>query len=220
MSETRQSATTLPTIGFVGAGKGGQTLAAALAAAGMPVVAVASRSPLSAARLAALAGIPRSGVYATGAEVAAQAELTFLTVPDDAIAVAAGEITAAGGWRPGHAVLHCSGALSSAVLPAAAAHGCRTASFHPLQTFAVVPADRAEAVARLTGIVFGLEGDDALRPVLETLAVRLGGRPLWLQPEEKPIYHAAAVLTSNYTVVLVALAAARFDDRRTWQRDH
>ena len=34
----------MPTVGFVGAGKGGQTLAAALALRGVRVVAVASRS--------------------------------------------------------------------------------------------------------------------------------------------------------------------------------
>ena len=196
-----------PTVGFVGAGKGGQTLGAALAAAGVPVVAVASRSRASAERLAALAGVPPEGVCVTGAEVVQRAELTFLTVPDDAIAVAVAEISAAGGWRAGHAVAHCSGALSSAVLEAAARAGCAVASFHPLQTFAAPPLDQAAAARTLQGTVFGLEGDAALRPVLEGLVARLGGRPLWLRPEDKPLYHAAAVLASNYTVTLVALGA-------------
>jgi predicted short-subunit dehydrogenase-like oxidoreductase (DUF2520 family) len=198
---------TPPTVGFLGAGKGGQTLGAALAAAGVPVVAVASRTRTSAERLAALAGVPPEGVCVTGAEVVQRAELTFLTVPDDAIAVAVAEISAAGGWRAGHAVAHCSGALPSAVLGAATAAGCAVASFHPLQTFAAPPVDQAAAVRTLQGAVFGLEGDAGLRPMLEGLVARLGGRPLWLRPEDKPLYHAAAVLASNYTVTLVALGA-------------
>ena len=198
----------LPTVGFVGAGKGGQTLAAAMAAAGVRVVAVASRARASAERLAALAGVPPEGICDHAGQVPGRAELTFLTVPDDAIAGAVAQITAAGGWRAGHAVAHCSGALPSAVLADAAAAGCRVASFHPLQTFAAVPPDVATAVRAVAGVMFGLEGDPALRPVLEALVGRLGGQALWVRAEDKPLYHAAAVLASNYTVTLVGLGAA------------
>ena len=107
----------LPTVGFVGAGKGGQTLAAALAAAGVRVVAVASRSEASARRLAELAGVPPDGVSTDAAKVPAQAEITLLTVPDDAIHGAVTEICAGHGWRRGHAVVHCSGALPSSIQP-------------------------------------------------------------------------------------------------------
>src|SRR5436309_536814 len=69
----------LPTVGFVGAGKGGQTLAAAFAAAGVRVVAVASRSRTSAERLATLAGVPPEGVRDVAEEVPGRSQLTFLT---------------------------------------------------------------------------------------------------------------------------------------------
>src|SRR5438067_8493956 len=98
-STIRNPQSAIPTVGFVGAGKGGQTLGAALAAAGLRVVAVASRSCDSAERLAALAAVPPDGICAGAGEVAARAELTFLTVPDDAIAGAVHEINQAGGWR-------------------------------------------------------------------------------------------------------------------------
>src|SRR5438270_76163 len=83
------------------------------------------------------------GICPGAGVVAARAELTFLTVPDDAIAGAVHEINQAGGWRAGHAVVHCSGALPSSVLSEASAAGCRVASFHPLQTFAAPPVDVA-----------------------------------------------------------------------------
>src|SRR5690349_4332913 len=198
----------LPSVGFVGAGKGGQTLAAAFAAAGVRVVAVASRSRASAERLAVLAGVPPAGVRDVAEEVPGRAELTFLTVPDDAIAGAVAQITTAGGWRAGHAVVHCSGALPSALLAPAAAAGCVIASFHPLQTFAAVPPDVATAVRALAGVVFGLEGDPTLRPALEALVARVDGQALWVRADDKPLYHAAAVLASNYTVALIGLGAA------------
>src|SRR5436309_14121724 len=96
---------TLPTVGFVGAGRGGQALAAAFAAAGVRVTAVASRSRASAERLAALAGVPAAGIRDRASEVPERAQLTLLTVPDDAIGGAVAEICAGGGWRPGHAVV-------------------------------------------------------------------------------------------------------------------
>jgi predicted short-subunit dehydrogenase-like oxidoreductase (DUF2520 family) len=198
----------LPTVGFVGAGKGGQTLAAALARAGVRVVAVASRSRASAERLAALAHVPPAGVCDVAEEVPSRAELTFLTVPDDAIAGAVAQITAAGGWQAGHAVVHCSGALPSTVLAPAGLAGCLIASFHPLQTFAAVPANADTAARALTGVMFGLEGDVTLRAVLEALVMRLGGQALWVRAEDKPLYHAAAVLASNYTVTLLGLGAS------------
>ncbi|HUS16404.1 MAG TPA: Rossmann-like and DUF2520 domain-containing protein [Chloroflexia bacterium] len=197
----------LPTVGFVGAGKGGQTLAAGLAHAGVRVVAVASRSRESAMRLAALAGVPASGVYSRAAEVPAAAQLTLLTVPDDAIAAAVEEICRAGGWHPGHGVVHCSGALPSSLLDCARAEGSPAASFHPLQAFAARPADVAAAAAQLRGIVYGLEGDALLMPALDRMVRLLGGWPLPLQAAIKPLYHAAAVIASNYAVTLVATGA-------------
>ncbi|MGI8588603.1 MAG: Rossmann-like and DUF2520 domain-containing protein [Chloroflexia bacterium] len=197
----------MPSVGFVGAGKGGQTLAAAMATIGVRVTAVASRSRASAERLAELAGVPSSGVRDRAAEVPALAQIVLLTVPDDAIGGAVTEICRAKAWHPGHAVVHCSGALPSSLLDCARAEGSPAGSFHPLQAFAQRPPDAATASAQLEGIVFGIEGDALLRPALERFAVLLGGRPLWLLPETKPLYHAAAVIASNYLVTLVGTSA-------------
>src|SRR5439155_11039384 len=60
-------------IGFVGAGRAGTALARALAAVGSPVVAVASRTPASAARLAAQ--LPAARALPDAQAVADAAEL-------------------------------------------------------------------------------------------------------------------------------------------------
>lgn len=186
-----------PKVGFIGAGVVGTTLAASLGAAGYPVVAAASRRLASAQRLASQ--VPGCSACAEAQPVADAAQLVFITTPDNAIVSVAGAVR----WRPGQMVVHTSGAHSLDVLEAAAAQGALTGSFHPLQSFA----DVREAVASLPGTTFALEGEGELLCVLQELAEALGGRWLHVGPQDKALYHAAAVLVSNYTVALMQAAS-------------
>ncbi|HKZ51185.1 MAG TPA: DUF2520 domain-containing protein [Dehalococcoidia bacterium] len=185
-----------PLVGFIGAGVVGKALALALHRAGYPVVAAASRR-LSSAQ--ALAG-PIDGCQACPEPQAVvdAAELVFIAVPDDAI----GAVVEALAWRPGQMVVHTSGASSTDILSPASMIGALVGSFHPLQTFAGVE----EALASLPGTTFALEGDPELLAVLQGMAEALRGRWLVLSPGDKALYHAAAVLVSNYTVALVDAA--------------
>lgn len=197
-------------IGIVGAGRAGGALARALAAIGWPVVAVASRTPASAERLAA--ALPRA-VAAASPQAVAAADLVFLTVPDAAI----GPVAASISWRPGQAVAHTSGVDSLGPLAAARQAGALVGSLHPLQTFGPGPA--ADPLAPFVGITCAVEGDAALLPRLEAVVAALGAQPLRLPAEAKPLYHAAAVVASNYLVTLLHLAADLWDafgvDERT-----
>jgi predicted short-subunit dehydrogenase-like oxidoreductase (DUF2520 family) len=186
-------------IGIVGAGRAGSALARALAAGGWPVVAVASRTPASAARLAA--ALPHAVAMPSPQAVAEAADLVFLTVPDAAI----GSVAAGVAWRPGQAVAHTSGVDSLGPLAPAQAAGALVGSLHPLQTFG--PLSAADPLAAFAGITCALEGDAALLPRLEAVVAALGARPLRLPSEAKPLYHAAAVVASNYLVTLLHLAA-------------
>lgn len=183
-------------IGFVGAGIVGQTLARGLAEKGYPVAAVASRSHASAVALAGR--LPGCRAVNTAQAVAEEADLVFLTVPDDAI----GTVAASVPWRSGMAAVHCSGAMSLDVLSAAAAKAAWVGTFHPLQTFA----DADEALRSLPGSTFAIEGDGPLVSTLEEMAWALGGRPIRLPPGSKALYHASAVLACNYLVTLVQRA--------------
>jgi len=190
-------------IGIVGAGRAGGALALALAAAGWPVVAVASRTPARAAWLAA--ALPGAAVVASAQAVADAADLVVLTVPDAAI----GPVAAGVAWRPGQAVVHTSGVESLGPLAPARDAGALVGSLHPLQTFGPAPA--ADPRAPFVGITCALEGDAALLPRLEAIVAALGARSLRLPPEAKPLYHAAAVVASNYLVTLLHLAAGLWD---------
>jgi predicted short-subunit dehydrogenase-like oxidoreductase (DUF2520 family) len=110
-------------------------------------------------------------------------------------------VSASIGWRVGQIAVHCSGALPAAVL--ATPSGVSVAGFHPLQTVA----DARTGLANLPGSWVGVEADDATWPGLVLLAERLGMRPLRLREADRALYHAGAVVVSNFSVGLVALAA-------------
>ncbi len=105
-------------------------------------------------------------------------------------------------WRASQAVVHTSGALSTDVLESAARQGAAVGSLHPLQTFAGDEDDHG----KLRGSVFGVEAEGDLRETLLEIVQDLGGTAIELRGEDKVLYHAAAVLVSNYTVTLMKLA--------------
>jgi predicted short-subunit dehydrogenase-like oxidoreductase (DUF2520 family) len=182
--------------GFIGAGKTGTALAARLSQKAWPVVAVYSRTPSSAYKLAGL--VPNCRVCHTAQELADVAELVFLTTPDDVIGRVCGEVQ----WRKGHSVVHCSGAHSVDILEPAKRLGAAVGSFHPLQTFA----DVVQAIENLPGSTFALEGEEPLLSELKELTRLLDGNWVELKPGDKVLYHAAAVFACNYLVTLVKLA--------------
>ncbi len=185
------------TIGFIGAGATASALAGAFAKAGLPVVAIASRRPDRAAALAAR--LPGTVAVTNSQTIVDRADLVFLAVPDDAIAPVCEGLR----WRAATNAVHCSGAHSLDVLAAARDGGAGTGSCHPLQTLT----GAAGEAGRLAGCVFGIEADEPLRSTLREIVRRIGGEPLVLEAGDKPLYHAAAVLSSNYVVTLAAVAA-------------
>ncbi len=184
-------------IGFIGAGAVATALAAAFSQRGYPVRAVASRSRASALRLAARTPGVESCDDAQG--VVDRCSMVFLTVPDAAIAEVAASLT----WRRGQAAVHCSGATPLDSLDAPRSQGALVGGFHPLQTFAA-----PEGAPRdLRGTAFGIEADEPLLEGLEALAAALGGRPIRLRAEDRPLYHASAVAVCGLLTSLVGLSA-------------
>jgi len=185
-----------PSIAVLGAGRVGSTLAAALHSAGYPITAVWSRTEAHAQALA-----ERVGARITPLEMTQRAaDLTLIAVSDDSIEALTTRLAAGGAWAEGSQVVHCSGTLPAAALAPAAAHGARVGALHPL----VAIAERGQMLP--PGITFAVEADEPLRGILWQMARDLGGQPFDLEPRHRPLYHAAAVLASNYTVVLAALA--------------
>ncbi|MBI2854423.1 MAG: DUF2520 domain-containing protein [Chloroflexi bacterium] len=183
-------------LGFIGAGTVGSALSRRLAKKGYAIVAIYSRSPTSAHKLADT--IPAARVCASSQGVADLADIVFITTPDGVIP----EVAAAINWRPDQMVVHCSGADSSAILEPARTSGAQVGVFHPLQTFASV----GQAIANLPGSTFSIEAEEPLLGTLKRVAYDLGGQWVVLRAEDKVLYHAAAVMACNYVVTLMKLS--------------
>lgn len=186
-------------VGFIGAGKLATGLAMALHSHGYDIAAVASRSSDSAQRLASL--VPHAVPVAASAEVASACDFVFVTTPDGAIE----EVVRSVRWRTGQAVVHCSGALSLEPLASAATDGASVASFHPLQTLACIQTPQ-EAAERLSGVCYALEADGWLAHWLEKLAFNLGGHVIRVTPDDRALYHQAAVFACGYVATLLDAA--------------
>lgn len=185
-----------PSIGIIGAGVVGTTLAVALSRAGYPVSVASSRTRASAEALCRR--VPGCASVDTAQEVADAATMIFITTPDDAIA----EVAASVRWHRGQVAVHCSGAKSLEVLEPAQRDGSRAGCFHPVQAFS----DVAQALDSLAGTTFGIEADGWPRRCLTRMARVLGGKPIELASHQRALYHASAVTTCGFLVGLTEAA--------------
>ena len=180
------------TLGFIGAGRVGNGLASGFARAGVNVVAIASRTIVSAQRLAKRIRGARACALQ---EVADHTDIAFLTVPDDAIQAVASSIR----WRAGSACVHCIGAADLDVLQKAVADGALAGGFHPLHMFGEV----GEPPGALAGCTIALAGPDTLVEKLERLARVLDAKPLRLPEGGRALYHAAANFSGAFVIALI-----------------
>jgi predicted short-subunit dehydrogenase-like oxidoreductase (DUF2520 family) len=185
---------------IIGCGRVGTALGKYLAGCGYPAAGFSSRSLDSAKRAAMTAGV--ADKYFNNPWAAArQADIVFITTPDGAIADVCRELASNNGFRDGSVVLHCSGALPSTILASAKTHGVYIGSMHPLQSFAV---DRP--MNPFDKIMMAVEGDPEAVHAAQSIASDLGAIPFVIRTEGKTLYHAAAVVASNYLVTLMSLA--------------
>lgn len=154
----------------------------------LPACAVVGHGRLGTALAEALraAGVRAEGPLGRGA-TASDAAVVLLAVPDGEIADAAAQVA------PGRLVGHCSGATT---LQPLLDHHARAFSLHPLMTITTRGAVFAGAHAAVAG-----SDDDALRTA-EQLARALAMTPFTVADADRPAYHAAASIASNFLVTL------------------
>lgn len=180
--------------GFIGAGKVGCSLGRLFREKGLPVVGYVSRHDDSADSAATLTA---SHHFATLAELVAESDILFLTVPDGSIAEVWKELQKCP--LEGKIVCHCSGSLPAAILENAADICLGGCSLHPL--YAV--SSREESWKGLSSAVFTLEGDSGAAEMLRCWLLPAELRIQPLKGIDKTRYHAAAVFASNLVVGLV-----------------
>jgi predicted short-subunit dehydrogenase-like oxidoreductase (DUF2520 family) len=196
-----------PSVFIMGAGVVGTALAVRLARAGVTVTGLHGRQVAltDAARASSgVVGVVRS----TGEipQILSESDVVIVSVRDDRIPEVAARLVSEGRLRPGQILLHTSGANPArAILAAAVPHVRAVGTLHPLVSFA----DARVAVIEeegLSEIAFGIEGDEPARALAKQIVRALGARAVFLEAENLALYHAGAVIASNYVVAMADAA--------------
>jgi len=141
--------------------------------------------------------------------------LVILAVPDSAIGEVAHDLAMAGPAPPGCVALHLAGAISTDVLAPLHAQGYAVGSLHPLQAIA----DPWHSGDRLIGAAYALAGEPEAVAIGRRLISALRGLPLIIPPKKRQLYHASAVVASNYLVGLLAFAVRLMMDAGVSEHD-
>jgi predicted short-subunit dehydrogenase-like oxidoreductase (DUF2520 family) len=190
-------------VALVGAGRVATALGVLLERAGHDVVAASGREP---SRRRVAAHLPAAR-FVPAVEAAAAARTVLLGVPDDLIESAASALAADEVLGSGRRLVHLSGSVSLEALAPARRSGAGVLSMHPLQSFP----DVETGIERMPGSGVAITAHDAADAAFaEDLARDIEGRPFRIPDTVKPLYHAAAVFSSNYLVVVEALAERLF----------
>jgi predicted short-subunit dehydrogenase-like oxidoreductase (DUF2520 family) len=179
---------------IIGPGHVGRGLSRAFRASGVEIVGLHGKRP--------------SGVASSTGVLPQEmgtANVIIIAVRDPQLDEAIDEVVAAsrdGRLARGSVVLHTSAIAEPAGLATLAESGFPAGTFHPLVPFGD-PEVAAELLRR--GWV-GIDGENAARNASRRLAGHLGARTLDIPAGKKPAYHAAAVISSNFPVVLASVA--------------
>jgi predicted short-subunit dehydrogenase-like oxidoreductase (DUF2520 family) len=175
---------------IIGAGKAGRALAHAMRVGGVDVVGLHGHQPAH--------GITSGAWPAT----LALASVVLVTVRDAELDGVLRELRSAAALAKGAVVLHASGTAEPPALESLRADGHPCGTFHPLLPLT----DPTRAAEQLHRAWIGIDGDEGARARSRELAAAIGARVLEIPAEGKAKYHAAAVIASNFPIVLLSLA--------------
>lgn len=192
-----------PTVSVIGPGRLGTALAIALTKSRYKVVSLVGQRLLQVRKAAAMLDVPCQTLVAKEFGRYRPPELVIVAVPDDRIAqIADNLIQIPVPKRPVSTVVHTSGALSSGVFAELAERGWQTGSVHPLLSIS----DPRSGAAAFRESYWCIEGDRGARRLAQKLVNDLGGKAFSIDSDDKPLYHAAAVMSSGNVVALFDVA--------------
>lgn len=187
-----------PSVAIIGTGRLGTALAVALEADGYPIRSLVAQRLQSARKAAAVLEDKPQAYAANQTGLLPQADLFLISTPDDQIASVAAKLSTVN-YDPAPVALHTSGALSSEVLSPLRAKGWSTGSVHPLISV-------SDAQTSIKGAFWSVEGDARAVRLGKALVRDLGGTSFSIRTADKPLYHAAAVMTSGNVTALFDVA--------------
>ncbi len=193
------------TFAIVGAGKVGTAVGIALKEAGLRVQALYDIDHRALREAADLFGVEASR---SPADAAKSADAIIITTPDDMVEKVCEEVALSKFDIAGKIFIHMSGALTLEALLPAARKGAKTLCIHPIQTFA----DKKTAARMLKGSVFGITAsDESSTNWARNFVEKIGGKSLQIRNEDRVLYHIAAVIASNFLVMIEHAAVSVFE---------
>jgi predicted short-subunit dehydrogenase-like oxidoreductase (DUF2520 family) len=185
-------------VGIISAGRVGTALGVALERVDHVVVACSAVSRVS--RQRAERWLPDTPV-APVPDVAGNAELLLLAVPDTELAALASGLAATSAVRPGTIVAHTSGVNGVGVLAPLSEQGCIPLAVHPAMTFT----GSDEDISRLPDTCFGITAADEVGyAIAQSLVLEIGGEPFRVREDARMLYHAALAHAGNHIVTVLA----------------
>nr|MBA2564817.1 DUF2520 domain-containing protein [Gemmatimonadota bacterium] len=139
-----------------------------------------------------------------------QVEVAILAVSDSALSSVIEDLARLDGAWDGMAVLHTSGVAPPEVLRPLALRGASTAVCHPLRAFPARELGPAENP--FEGTLFTLEGSTPAVEAGRRVVELVGGVSLQVTVSDRALYHLAAVVASNFGLLLRGWSARRFAD--------
>jgi predicted short-subunit dehydrogenase-like oxidoreductase (DUF2520 family) len=187
-------------IAIIGAGKLGTNLGFALMRKGHRIAAVSDKNHLSAQESRQF--LDQGKVFDNNTSAARLGQWVILAVPDDAIEKVAGELAGSDIEWPGRFVFHCSGLHTTELLDSLEKSGALVASLHPVQSFSQKKPDPRA----FEGIFFGLEGKKEALHLAIGITRQLGAKFFILEAKDKPLYHTACSMASNFLATILDAA--------------
>jgi predicted short-subunit dehydrogenase-like oxidoreductase (DUF2520 family) len=182
---------------IIGTGMVGTAIGKLLQQAGYSIVGM---SDLSSAQLKRAQKYIQAKSYKNPAQAASIADCIFITTRDDQILEVCKEIAQNTSLK-GKKVFHLSGAGGLELLAPASNAGGAVASIHPLQSFSSIDG----AISSIPGSYFGITAGRGAQTISVALVHALKGIPILISSRQKPLYHAAACIASNYLVTLMSV---------------
>jgi predicted short-subunit dehydrogenase-like oxidoreductase (DUF2520 family) len=200
---TKKSRKEKPTVSIIGVGRLGTAIAIALAESAYRIISLVGRRRQQVLKAATVIDVSCEILVAKDLGNYRPAEVVIIAVPDDRIPQIAqnlAQIRLPKGLTP--TVLHTSGALSSTIFENLADGGWRAGSIHPL----VSVSDPRAGVNAFRKSFWCVEGDPVALRVARQLVRDFGGRTFSIDRKDKPLYHAAAVMSSGNVMALFDVA--------------
>lgn len=185
-------------VGFIGAGKIGTGLGILLSHSSIKVSGYLSRNVNSSLNASSLTN---SAAFSKYEDIINASDVIIISTKDDCIKSIVEEILKHKSIINNKIFVHLSGSISIDVLKPLKKYG-HTMVIHPIQTCPSIEA----AVSLLPESYFTIEGDDIAVNVGISITKAIGAKPIVINGINKPLYHAACVIASNYLVTLVKAA--------------